>query len=152
MRVDRSRQCSSAEQKRSFVIFLREPLSPNKMRSLYSKYMFDWETRMTTRDANRVVRPFEWGLEWTEDWPVSARNGDGIPADDFAAEEKYVRELNRHILKHSDEFFGYKQPTDFRLTTRVIPGERGKSSFLQFTSPVVTPFPVNNTVSARWFP
>src|SRR5438128_992395 len=31
-------------------------------------------------------------------------------------------------------------------------GARGKSSFLQFTSPVSTPFPVNNTVSARWFP
>ena len=122
------------------------------MRRLYSKYMFDWEMRMTTRDANRVVRPFEWGLEWTQDWPVSARNGDGIPADDFAAQEKYVRDLNRHILKHSDEFFGYKQPTDFRMTTRVIPGEKGKSSFLQFTSPVVTPYPVNNTVSARWFP
>ena len=27
--------------------------------------MYAWETRLTTRDTNRVVRPLEWGIEWT---------------------------------------------------------------------------------------
>jgi hypothetical protein len=26
--------------------------------------MYEWETRLTTRDENRVVRPLEWGFEW----------------------------------------------------------------------------------------
>ena len=41
--------------------------------------MHDWENRLCSRATNRVVRPFEWGLEWTRDWPVRAaelpRNG-----------------------------------------------------------------------------
>ena len=32
--------------------------------------MHDWESRMTSRDNNRVVRPFEWGLEWMRKWPI----------------------------------------------------------------------------------
>ena len=32
--------------------------------------MHDWEARMTARDNNRVVRPFEWGPEWAGRWPT----------------------------------------------------------------------------------
>ncbi len=31
--------------------------------------MFAWETALTTRDENRIVRPLEWGFDWLEDWP-----------------------------------------------------------------------------------
>ena len=30
----------------------------------YARWMYEWETRLTTRDENRVVRPLEWGFEW----------------------------------------------------------------------------------------
>ena len=30
----------------------------------YGRWMYAWETRLTTRDENRVVRPLEWGFEW----------------------------------------------------------------------------------------
>jgi hypothetical protein len=30
----------------------------------YARWMYAWETRLTTRDENRVVRPLEWGFEW----------------------------------------------------------------------------------------
>ena len=43
------------------------------MPSLYARWMYDWETRLTSVDSNRVVRPLEWGIEWTRDWPC--RNG-----------------------------------------------------------------------------
>ena len=33
------------------------------MKEHYRRWMHDWEARMTSRDNNRVVRPFEWGLE-----------------------------------------------------------------------------------------
>jgi len=29
------------------------------MRKRYSKWMYNWEHKLTTRDSNRVVRPFE---------------------------------------------------------------------------------------------
>ena len=35
------------------------------MASRYQQWMYDWETRLTSVDNNRVVRPLEWGLEWT---------------------------------------------------------------------------------------
>ena len=41
------------------------------IRSSYRKWMYDWETRLTTRDTNRVVRPLEWGEDWAQGWPLS---------------------------------------------------------------------------------
>jgi superfamily II DNA helicase RecQ len=40
------------------------------MTSLYQKWMYAWETRLTTRDTNRVVRPLEWGMDWARRWPL----------------------------------------------------------------------------------
>jgi dienelactone hydrolase len=121
------------------------------MRKLYSKYMFHWETRLTTRDNNRVVRPFEWGIEWTRDWPQVNGN---YPVPDSSAEEhaRYLLELNRTIIASSEDYFGYETPADFHLTTRVYPGERERTQWLEFTSPVRTSVAANNIVRARWYP
>ena len=35
---------------------------------LYAKWMFSWETALTTRDTNRIVRPLEWGFDWLQDF------------------------------------------------------------------------------------
>jgi dienelactone hydrolase len=115
--------------------------------------MYAWESRLNARDNNRVVRPLDWGLEWTQDWPC--RNGcvQGDP-------EQVVNELNHRILAYSDEFFSYRTPGDFLLEmVPVTPSGqlpstlgRGQSTFLRFTSPVVTPYSQNNTAHARWFP
>ena len=43
------------------------------MPSRYAQWMYDWETRLTSVDNNRVVRPLDWGLDWTHSWP--GRNG-----------------------------------------------------------------------------
>ena len=108
--------------------------------------MYAWETRLNARDNNRVVRPLEWGVEWAQNWPCQ----NGCAQDD---PEQLVAELNRHILAHSDEFFSYPIPGDFRLDRHSPSAPApGPSTFLRFTSPVVTPYPENNTVHARWFP
>lgn len=125
--------------------------------------MYDWETRLTSVDNNRVVRPLDWGVEWTRDWPC--RNGYAlghVPSDG----EHFFAQFNRRILAASDEFFSYRRPTDFRIehdevkvfSTRAVPDPkleekvRGTTAdFLRFTSPVQTPFPENNRVNARWF-
>jgi len=134
------------------------------MSSRYAQWMYDWETRLTSVDNNRVVRPLDWGVEWARDWPC--RNGcppGQVPADP----EKFLREYNQRIVGSSDEFFSYNVPTDFRLerrevqvfSTREVPDEalerkvRGThAEFLRFTSPVSSPYPENNLVNARWFP
>lgn len=115
--------------------------------------MYDWETRLTSRDTNRVVRPFEWGEEWAHRWPLV--NGDFAAAGSDPG--RFLCELNERIVANSDEFFAHRTPSDFRLEEREVP--RGKDDprvetaiFLRFTSQVVTPYPENNVANARWFP
>ncbi len=108
------------------------------MRQRYQRWMHDWEARLNARDTNRVVRPLEWGLEWTRTWPCA----NGAAEACATSPESILHELNRRILEASDDFFAYLSPTDFRLEDGV----------LRFTSPVETSVAVNNTVHARWFP
>jgi len=130
----------------------------------YAQWMYDWETRLTSVDNNRVVRPLEWGLEWTGSWPCRNGHGLGYVPDD---PEKFLDDYNRRIVAASDEFYAYGKPTDFRLerreiqvfSTREVPDPnleakvRGKyADFLRFTSPVKTPHQENNLANARWFP
>ncbi|HSM76548.1 MAG TPA: hypothetical protein VLT57_02935, partial [Bryobacteraceae bacterium] len=128
------------------------------MPGLYQKWMYAWETRLTTRDTNRVVRPLEWGIEWAGRWPLV----DGHAPESPEQYESYVHELNDRIVANSDEFFAYATPTDFRLEKRKIElfptGSnaaeklpKGEGLFLRFTSPVSTPYPENDLVNARWF-
>ena len=136
---------------------------------LYAKWMYAWETALTTRDTNRIVRPLEWGEDWLEDFVPSA----GLQAG--ASEFDRMVALNDHIVRHCEEFYGYETPTDFRLEhrhpqlfpTNVRPetleqaaewrrleesGEGNTAEFLRFTSPVRTRYPENDIVNARWYP
>jgi dienelactone hydrolase len=134
------------------------------MRTRYQQWMFDWETRLTSVDNNRVVRPLDWGIEYSKAWPC--RNG-CAPGQMPADPEKYLAEYNRRIVANSDEFYSYTKPSDFRLerrevrvfSTREVPDLRleakvrgTQADFLRFTSPIETRFTENNLVNARWFP
>ena len=148
-------------------------------RERYARWMYDWETRLTTRDENRVVRPLEWGFEWIEPFLDAHGFNAAVPGseaqrDDAAAEAAMIR-INQLLVRHSDVFFGYEKPTDFRLEerhpelfpTNVRPetlakdaeikqlaeeGKSAKAQFLRFTSPERTPYPENDLVNARWYP
>jgi dienelactone hydrolase len=134
---------------------------------LYAKWMFAWETALTTRDTNRIVRPLEWGFDWLSDFAA--------PHNTNEPELEQMVALNHEIVRRSGEFFGYQTPTDFRLErrhpqlfpTNVRPetlaqdaelklqaavGELEEAEFLRFTSPVRTPYPDNDLVNARWYP
>jgi len=95
------------------------------------------EDLLMSRATNRVVRPFEWGVEWAGRWPCAAR----FPRDGHDP-ESYLRLLSQEAVQSSDEFFGYRKPQDFTL----------QNGWLRFTSAVETPHRANNTVHARWFP
>lgn len=44
----------------------------------YGKWMTRWETDLTTRDTNRIVRPLEWGFDWLADFGGEREGGAGI--------------------------------------------------------------------------
>jgi len=147
--------------------------SEQSMRKLYEKWMYQWETRLTTLDNNRVVRPLEWGIEWTRNWPQVNGNYPGDRELEAASALNYFEELNHAIVRDSERFFGYETPSDFQLEERLPQlfstndrqreqelkleraAQRGKlkpAKFLRFTSPVHTSYPENDRVNARWFP
>lgn len=107
------------------------------MRSLYARWINNWENRLCSRATDRVVRPFEWGLEWAGQWPVTKT----IQQNGHQPHE-YLKVLNEAALASSDEFFAYRTPRDFRLDGNLV----------RFTSPVKTPYPENNLVHGQWFP
>jgi hypothetical protein len=146
-------------------------------RKLYARWMYSWETALTTRDENRVVRPVEWGFDWLADFIDQA----GLRRRVFEAEQNPARAeaamlaLNEAVIRDSEAFFGYPRPADFRLEerypqlfpTNVRPetlaqdarlremaasGKMKTAQFLRFTSPVRTPYPENDQVNARWYP
>ena len=49
------------------------------MRTLYARWMYDWEDRLCSVSTNRVVRPFDWGLEWTRQLPLAPAPADQDP-------------------------------------------------------------------------
>lgn len=147
------------------------------MRDLYRRWMIQWETDLTTRDENRVVRPMEWGFDWLADFIGAAGLKSAVERArlDPAQAETVMLAVNEAIIADSDSFFGYQPPADFRLEerppqlfpTNVRPetlrrdaelkrqAEEGKlphAQYLRFTSPVRTPYPENDLVNARWFP
>lgn len=108
------------------------------MRKWYSDWVQNWDHRLANVTTDRVVRPFEWGLEWTRHWPV--RTASTLEAE--SDPEGHLRDLNCRIVAASEQFFGYETPGDFVLA----------DDALTFTSPVITPYAENNRVFARWFP
>jgi hypothetical protein len=150
------------------------------LNKLYARWMFAWETALTTRDTNRIVRPVEWGFDWLEDFarprglmPKAAITSD--PTADNRSNQEALLAINRAIMDDRQAFYGYTRPADFRLEerhpqlfpTNVRPetlrrdaqlraaaadGRAKKAQFLRFTSPVRTPYPENDLVNARWYP
>src|SRR5437764_5469655 len=103
----------------------------------YRSWMDRWENELCSRATDRVVRPFEYGLGWTRDWPSAIL----LPLSGSDPVE-YLIHLNQSAIAKSHEFFGYEKPTAFEL----------QDDWLAFTSAVRTPFRENNRVWARWFP
>ncbi len=148
------------------------------LKKWYTDWMFRWETELTSRDENRIVRPVEWGFGWLRDaLPPGTEGLADEPEENLKASEAEAAMLriNAAILADSDRFFGYQPPRDYRLErrhpelfpTNVRPetlaqeaelkrrateGELDEAEFLRFTSPVATPYPENDLVNARWYP
>jgi hypothetical protein len=96
-----------------------------------------WERKLSRRDNNRVVRPFEWGIE-------SLNPGDFIDPEhaNITDRRNAVFSFNQRAISNSHQFFSWEQ----------VPAFRFSEGWLSFESAVRTPFAENNTAYARYFP
>lgn len=97
---------------------------------MLKRYMHNRERYFAMLNANRVVRPFEWGTEFISE----NANGDD-PRGIF-------REYSQKVLADSDAFFHLPEISDYRLDGRQ----------LTWTSAIQTPSAENNTAYAQFFP
>jgi hypothetical protein len=101
-----------------------------------------WERRLASVTKDRIVRPFDWGLDWI------APNG-----HDQSRAEELVATWVDEVMQDTTAFFELPTTTDYEFTD-ASPDLRkqGEAGTLRFPSAVVTPHPENNTVVGRWFP
>jgi hypothetical protein len=97
-----------------------------------SRVFHEWERRLAAAATDRIVRPFEWGLDWL---------GDHTHAPASTASEQLER-WSAAMLAESDRFYAIDPCSDYQLA----------GDTLTFTSAVRTPHSENNIVRARFFP
>src|ERR1700722_7290435 len=71
---------------------------------LYAKWMYSWETALTTRDTNRIVRPLEWGFDWLEDFRPLAPKALGASQSRGNQNEPKTENANRCPTSRSSDF------------------------------------------------
>jgi hypothetical protein len=96
-----------------------------------------WERRLHAVSKDRVVRPFEWGLDWIE------ANGHA----QGASPEQVLLDWSSHAVADSARFFETPNTSDYAFR----PGVEGATGALSFPSALPTRYPENNTVHALYF-
>jgi pimeloyl-ACP methyl ester carboxylesterase len=113
---------------------------------MISRLFHAWEHRLASITKDRVVRPFEWGIDWVP------RNGHGADADGGGPEQRLRRWIDE-AMRDTDAFFTPPPCSEFEFTaSRPQAAAKGEGGTLRFPSAVVTPHAENNIVVARWFP
>src|SRR4051812_29847899 len=95
-----------------------------------------WERRLASVTKDRVVRPFDWGLDWIP------QNGHRAAADPAQVIGDWVT----RVMSGTDAFFTPEPTTDYTLTAAP------DGDVLTFPSALTTPDEANNTVYCRYFP
>ena len=98
--------------------------------SWYEHAIRRYEHRRWTTDDNRMVRPFEWGLEHV--------NGSTVSRDPRLFFAEYASE----VIARSEEWYAPAEVTDYAIDS---------GNVLTFTSPLTSPWLENNTVHAQLF-
>jgi len=90
-----------------------------------------YEHRRWTTDDNRMVRPFDWGLEHL-----------GVTSNGHDP-RAFLREYAANAIANSREWYATTPASDYRLDSHNV---------LTFTSSIESPWPENNTVHAQFCP
>jgi hypothetical protein len=107
------------------------------MREMLRNFFHAWERRLASATSDRVVRPFEWGLDWIGG---ESKIADAAPADALGG---WVS----GVMADTDAFFTGPPTSDYRVEKTA-----SDEQLLTFPSALVTPQPQNNTVYCRYFP
>ncbi len=102
---------------------------------------YAWERRLHSRTPDRVVRPFDWGLDWLA--------GNGHPAG--TPEDIILADWSRAALADSSAFFSAPPTRDYRWEPEAS-GDATCAGTVSFPSVITTPHPENNIVYGRLFP
>ena len=111
-----------------------------------------WEQALHNRTTDRVVRAFDWGLDWLEEPPVAGARPDGVrtgprvtsaahavsTVSPAAALEAYAG----RAVARSEAYFASTDAPGYELD---------RHGHLRFPSQIVTPHDENNTVHARLY-
>jgi hypothetical protein len=98
--------------------------------SRYEQWIRRYEHWRWKTDDNRMVRPFEWGLEHIN----------GSTAHDNPG--SFLQEYAQGAIENSEEWYAPEEVHDYKLDAENV---------LTFTSPVVSPWPENNIVHGQYF-
>ena len=101
---------------------------------MLTRVFHEWERRLAAAATDRVVRPFEWGIDWLHD-RERADHREGTDGD-------LLERWASAMLAESDRFYALAPCDEYELAGNV----------LTFPSAVTTPHPENNVVHARFFP
>ncbi|MEK6320104.1 MAG: hypothetical protein AABN33_00330 [Acidobacteriota bacterium] len=96
----------------------------------------NWERKLSRKDNNRIVRPFDYGTESLEPRQFTEPSIDN-EADQLDA----IFRFNEQAISGSDQFFSWESVPTFSV----------EDGWLTFQSAVKTPFVENNTAYARYF-
>ena len=108
---------------------------------MFQVFFHAWERRLASVTTDRVVRPFEWGLDWIP------RNGHQPGATPPEVLGNWVDQ----VMADTDAFFT-PAPTGAYHLAAPGPTPRNGSRLLTFPSAFVTPHAENNSVYCRYFP
>lgn len=90
-----------------------------------------WEHRLASATTDRVVRPFDWGVDW-----LPQNGSTALPPSIHV--ERWVDD----VMRDTPAFFDPPPTTEYEQSAGV----------LRFPSALATPHAENNIVVARWFP
>jgi hypothetical protein len=106
-------------------------------RCVIARLFHAWERRLHAVSKDRVVRPFDWGLDWIE---PNGRRQDSPP-------DKVLLDWASHAVSDSARFFETPDTADYTFRPRVD----GATGAVSFPSAMHTRYPENNTVHALYF-
>ena len=156
-----------------------DKIEEQMLKKKYARWMYEWETRLTTRDENRVVRPLEWGFEWIEPfleahgfgaavpglrscatmprpkrrWSASTSSSSATATISSATSAPRISAWKSGIRSSSPPTCARKRwRRTPRSSSRLPRAKIPPAQFLRFTSPERTPYPENDLVNARWYP
>ena len=100
---------------------------------MLSRFFHNWERRLASVTKDRVVRPFDWGLDW-----IPSNGSVGL------SPQQQLHHWIDEVMRNTPAFFDLPPTGDYAFDAA-----RGE---LRFPSAFTTPHPENNIAFARYFP